>query len=155
MTKQERLAELQQLKRQHETKIKFIRAQIKDLLNMAPKRQEQGSVVYMMENSRYQTLFDIRMKPLQEQLKKYTELLSNVEREIEKIEAMSENEAEAYIRKCQFRQGTLKVVDVLMDMTPEPIGGRWVRVGDNFLKYWLIFIAIGAIIVFIVLGTSK
>lgn len=121
---------------------------------MAPK-QEQGSVVYMMKSSRYQTLFDIRMKPLQAQLNKYTELLSNVEREIEKIEAMPENEAIVYIRKYQLRQGVLKAVDVISDMTPEPIGGRWVRVSDNFLKYWLIFIAIGAIIVFIVLGASK
>lgn len=154
MTKQERLEELQQLKRQHEKKIEFFRMQIKDILNMAPK-QEYGSIAYMMENNRYQMLLDIRMKSLQSELQKYKELLSNVEREISKIEAMSEDEAVAYIRKYQLRQGTLKVLDVVMDMTPEHVSGRVYKVNDNFLKYWLIFIAIGLVIVAIVMSASN
>ena len=154
MTKQERLEELQQLKRQHEKKIEFLRTQIKDILSMAPK-QEYGSIAYMMENNRYQMLLDVRMKPLQSELQKYKELLSNVEREISKIEAMSENEAATYIRKYQLRQGTLKVLDVIMDMTPEHVSGRVYKVNDNFLKYWLIFIAIGLVIVAIVMSASN
>lgn len=151
MTKQERLIELQNLKMQHKTSIKIIQAKINDLLNMAPKH-EPDSISYMMESNRYQTLLDIRMKPLQKELNEYFELLSNVEHEIEKIEEMTENEAEAYLRKYHFKKGTLKALDVLMDMTPEHVNGRVYSVNDNFLKYWLILVVVGAIITLIILS---
>ena len=47
-----------------------------------------------------------------------------------------------------------KELEVVSDMTSEPIGGRMVRVNDNFLKYWSIFIAIGLIILLIVMGVD-
>lgn len=84
--------------------------------------------------------------------------LQRIEKEYAKIEAMSEDEAETYIRRYNLKQKGWnmlgKTVEVISDMTPEPVGGRMVRVNDNFLKYWLIVIAVGFIILLIVMGSS-
>lgn len=153
MTKQERLTELQLLRQEAQQSIK----ELTQLLAIANSSSGISSFhpspyeikVAMVREKRYH----ISIK-----LDSEKERLQRIEKEYTKIEAMSEDEAETYIKRYKIKQKgsdvLLKTLEVISDMTPEPIGGRLVRVNDNFLKYWLTVIAVGFIIFLIVMGSS-
>lgn len=153
MTKQERLTELQLLRQEAQQSIK----ELTQLLAIANSSFGISSFhpspyeikVAMVREKRYH----ISIK-----LDSEKERLQRIEKEYAKIEAMSEDEAETYIKRYKLKQKgsdvLLKTLEVISDMTPEPMGGRLVRVNDNFLKYWLIVIAVGFIIFLIVMGSS-
>ena len=154
MTKQERLQELLQLKLEAQQSIEDL-TQLLSIANSSPdfssfRLSPYDIKVAMIREKKYH----ISIK-----LDSEKERLQRIEKEYAKIEAMSEDEAETYIRRYNLKQKGWdilgKTVEVISDMTPEPTGGRWVRVNDNFLKYWLIVVIIGSIITFIILGASK
>lgn len=151
MTKQERLQELLYIKKQHEAKIEILEMQMRYPFRSDSSKSDASSLLHQRELMMYK----VRRNSLQPELDKYNALLSNVEKEICKIEAMSDSEAQKYISEYERTKRTLKALEVLSDMTPEPIGGRWVRVSDNFVIYWLIVVIIGSIITFIVLGINS
>ena len=153
MTKQERLTELQLLRQEAQQSIK----ELTQLLAIANSSSGISSF--------HPNPYDIKVAMVREKryhisikLDSEKERLQRIEKEYAKIEAMSEDEAETYIKRYKLKQKgsdvLLKTLEVISDMTPEPIGGRLVRVNDNFLKYWLIVIAVGFIIFLIVMGSS-
>lgn len=153
MTKQERLTELQLLRQEAQQSIKEL------TLLLAIANSSSGI------SSFHPSPYDIKVAMVREKryhisikLDSEKERLQRIEKEYAKIEAMSEDEAETYIKRYKLKQKgsdvLLKTLEVISDMTPEPIGGRLVRVNDNFLKYWLIVIAVGFIIFLIVMGSS-
>ena len=154
-TKQERLHELQQLKQETQQNINEL-TKLLSIANSSPTMSLWGP----------HSLYEIEAKIIRDKkdeisikLGSEKKRLQQMEAEYAKIEAMSTEEANTYIRRNNLKQKGNDILDktltVIFDMTPEPVYGRFVKVSDNFLKYWLIFITIGTLIIFIFLGVSK
>lgn len=154
-TKQERLQELQQLKQETQQNINEL-TKLLTIANSSPTMSLWGP------QSLYEIEADIirdKKDEISIKLGSEKKRLQQMEAEYAKIEAMSEEEANTYIRRNNLKQKGKDVLDktltVIFDMTPEPVYGGFVKVNDNFFKYWMIFITIGTLIIFIFLGVSK
>lgn len=143
INKQKKLAELHELKLQHEKKIEQLQEVIQCIYS--PERIRSTNILEYIKPGRVIN----SINSLQSEIKKYNILLTNVEKEIKKIESMSETEAKMYIVKDLILDGLSKLSDIISEMMPRHVTGRIYQVSDNWFKYWMIFIAFGWVVILI------
>lgn len=148
INKQDKLLELQELKRQYENKLEFLYKTVEDIQNLSTRFNQYPS--FITGFNQYPSYTNhTALDHLKQKIKIYKTLLNNIETEIKKIESMSDAKAKVYLIKDCLLVGLSKGVHIISDMTPKHIEGRVYSVSDNFLKYWLIFIAIVLLIAII------